>query len=617
MHPGFHDEEVIGKVLDRQLIRRLWPFIRPQRALLLLTFLLIPLRVLELLPGPLVGVGLNALAGTENAAELGGLAGLADVEWLVWLVSPPSGISLLLWLALLLLGAALATSALDVVRALSMAVLGQRSMRGARSELFDHVQRLPMRFFDRYPVGRLVTRLTNDIETVSEIFTAGVITLVTDLFLMLVLAVALFTLHAKLALVAMAVVPVLMLAAIVLRWKVRMVFRQVRVLIARINAHLQETISGMKVVQLFAREARNLEEFDSVNAEHRDAWFRSIRYDAVLSGMLELAQNLTTAFILWYGASLIGAGEVAFGLLYVFVDWMRRFFQPIQELATRYSVMQSSMASCERIFQLLDTPTESADARAPEVRAVRGAVEFRNVSFAYGEEPVLRNVSFRVGAGERVALVGPTGSGKTTLLKLLARLYEGWDGEILLDGVDVREIPREELRRHLAFVLQDVYLFSGDLRYNIDLGRDDISETDMRRAARTAHVDRLVERLPEAYATQVRERGVNFSAGERQLLSFARALAQRPDILLLDEATANVDSETEALVQDALHHLMEDKTSIVIAHRLSTIQDVDRIFVLHQGELCERGTHEELLALRGLYWRLYRLQYTLQDQSAA
>ncbi len=607
MTPGFHDEEVLGKVYDSQLIRRLWPYLRSHWRLIVLALLLIPLRALvEALPGPLIGSGLDALVGAEPSEDLGFLGRLAD---------PPGELSQIPWIAFVLLLAMALGAVVEFARMFSMTVMGQRAMFTLRGDLFDHVQRLPMRFFDHYPVGRLVTRIGNDVEAVGEMFGSGLVQLVADLFVMVVFAGLLFWIDWRLALVAMGVVPLLAISAVIMRWKVRQAYRMVRIKIARINAHLQETISGMKVVQLFARERRNFDDFARINLEHRNAWFTSINYDALLSASIEMAVNLTMAFILWYGALRMGVGEFGIGVLYVFVDYMRRFYRPLQDLSAKYSVMQSSMASLERTFQLLDSePDPEQHGSGPP--SVQGEVVFENVTFAYDEEAILHDVSFRIEPGERVALVGHTGAGKTTVLKLLLRLYEPQSGRILVDGTDIREIPRRELRRHLAFVLQDVFLFTGSLAYNIGLGREDIPGSAIEAAARTVHLDEFVGRLPAGYAEQVNERGTNFSVGERQLISFARALARRPAILLLDEATSNVDTETEALVQDAVHRLIEGKTSIVVAHRLSTIRDVDRIYVLHHGELREVGTHDALLAKRGLYWRLYQLQYAEQERAA-
>jgi ATP-binding cassette subfamily B protein len=607
MTPGFHEEEALGRVYDSVLIRRLWPYLRRHWRFIVVAMLLIPVRsVLEALPGPLIGSGLDALVGAGPSEDLG---------WLAEIGEPPGGFSLIPWISLILLSAVVIGALVDFARMLSMTVMGQRAMRQLRADLFDHVQRLPMRFFDHYPVGRLVTRLGNDIDSVGEMFASGLVQLVADLFLMFLFAGLLFWIDWKLALVAMAVVPILAASAVILRWKVRQAYRLVRLKIARINAHLHETISGMKVVQLFARERKNLADFAQINLEHRNAWFTSINYDALLSASIEMAVNLTMAFILWYGAARIGVGELGLGVLYVFVDYMRRFYRPLQDLSAKYSVMQSSMASLERVFQLLDSEAEAEEPSGGPER-IRGEVRFENVTFAYTDEVVLRNVSFRIAPGERVALVGHTGGGKTTVLKLLLRLYEPQSGRILVDGVDIREMPRQQLRRHIAYVLQDVFLFTGDLSYNIGLGCEDASQSVIEQAARTVHLEEFVRRLPGGYAEPVSERGVNFSAGERQLISFARALAKRPAILLLDEATANVDTETEALVQDAVHHLIEGKTSIVVAHRLSTIRDVDRIYVLHHGEVVEVGSHDSLLETRGLYWRLYQLQYAEQERAA-
>ncbi len=632
----------LGKVYDTELLKRLWPFMRPYRGWIGLNFALIPPRaVLELMPALVVGAALNYLTEGEATTEVG---------WMAPFVAPRLGLGPLAWMFGLVFAISIVTLIMDWLRAFTMISLGQRTVRDVRRTLFDHVQRLPMRFFDRYPVGRLVTRLTNDLEHLAEMFSAGVIAMVADVFVMVVILTMLFAIDPRLALAALALVPVLGIAAAIFRYKVREAYREVRVKIARLNAHLQETISGMKVVQLFARERRNFEDFSRENASHRDSWLRSIRYDALLFSTVDLATNLTRALIFWYGAQMMGLGGITLGTIYVFSDYMSRFFRPLMDLSAKYSVMQSSMASAERVFQLLDEPREpegrvesTADAAASAHTGCAGVpaglrgdarreaattgetktaveptgceVEFEGVTFAYGAETVLRDVSFKVGAGERVAIVGHTGSGKTTTLKLLARLYELQEGSIRVDGRDIRDIPKPELRRRLAFVLQDVFLFDGDLRYNIVLGRD-VADDVVDEAARATHVDDLIERLPNGWAHKVSERGVNFSTGQRQLLSFARALAREPQLLLLDEATSSVDTETEALIQDALRHLMEGKTSIVVAHRLSTIKDVDRIYVFHHGAICEHGTHDELLELRGVYWRLYQLQYAQQETAA-
>ncbi len=615
------EEEALGKVYDARLIARLWPYVRPYWYLVAFSLVLIPVRaVFEVVPPLLIGAALNLLTTGEATIEVAALEPL---------IEPRFGLSMLGWLFGLVIAVAVLQLILESVRTLSMVLLGQRTAMDLRRTLFGHVQRLPMSFFDRYPVGRLVTRLTNDLENLAEMFSGGIVALIADLFVMVFFAIMLFRIDARLALVALAVMPFMAVAAVIFRYKVREAFREVRVKIAGLNAHLQETISGIKVVQLFAREKRNLEEFSELNASHRDSWFRSIQYDALLFSSVDLAGNLTRALIFWYGAKLLGLGEISIGTIYVFVEYMGRLFRPLLDLSARYSVMQSSMASAERIFELLDTVPEPEDARAEAAAALartagtteeareRSGVEvvFDGVTFSYGAETILHDLSFRVAPGERVALVGATGSGKTTTLKLLARLYELQEGSIRIDGVDIREMSREELRSKIAYVLQDVFLFDGDLRYNLSLGAEIPAEV-LDEAIRASHVDDLLERLPGGLDEPVAERGSNFSTGERQLLSFARALARRPELLLLDEATSSVDTETEALIQDALHALMEGNTSIVVAHRLSTIKDVDRIYVMHHGSLKEQGTHDELLEMKGLYWRLYQLQFAQQEEVA-
>jgi len=602
----FHEEEALGKAYDTRLLLLLWRYVSPYRWQVVLTLLMVvPIFLAELAPAWIIKTGLDYTfqpGKTESSAG----------PWASWVFDPPMGLSTLAWLALLYLAVALASMGLQFAHMLLMAVTGQSAMRDVRKAVFDKIQQLDMGFFDNYPVGRLVTRATNDVENVTEMFSAGVVALITDVFKMVGFAAVLFYINPKLALATFAIIPFLAVAAVIFRLKVREAFRAVRVRIARINAHIQETITGMKVVQLFTREARNMREFDRMNADHRDAWNQSIRYDALLFAVVEMVGGVTIAVIIWGGTGLVEAG-----VLYQFIDYVRRFLRPLQDLSAKYSVMQSSMASSERIFQLLETEVPIVDPQPAQGAAPlpesRGSVEFEGVWFAYKDEDwVLKDLSFKVEPGERIAFVGATGAGKTTVINLLSRFYEATRGRILVDGIDVREMPQRELRRRVATVLQDVFLFSGSVRDNISLGRSDLGSEEIERAARAVEAHGFIERMPEGYATEIRERGTNLSAGQRQLLSFARALAHGSQILVLDEATSSIDSETEAMIQKGIHALMSERTAIAIAHRLSTIRDVDRIYVLGQGQLLESGGHEELLARGGAYNRLYSLQAKLE-----
>lgn len=630
-----HDEETLGRAYDGHLLWRLWPYVRPYRSQVFATLtLFVPIFLLELAPAWVVKVGLDQIFGgqiSETQATLRSdasatpLSGLA--EWLTpieaWMNAPAPGVSQAAWLGLIYLVLASLLTALTYLHQILMATTGQHAMRDLRRHVFSHLQRLHMGFFDVMPVGRLVTRATNDVENLSEMFSQGLVALITDVIKMLGFAVVLFLISPKLALATFCIVPVLFAAAVFFRLKVREAYREVRVRIARINTHIQETISGMKVVQLFHREERNMADFDEMNADHRDAWYKSIKYDALLFSTIEVATGITMAIIIG-----VGTGIAEAGMIYVFIDYMQRFFMPLRDLSAKYSVMQSGMASSERIFQILDTRPGVADlvAEAPAASPERiGEVVFENVWFAYpqpGNHPgvakqdrsdrdvewVLRDVSFRVAPGEKTAFVGATGAGKTTIIKLLTRLYDVDRGRVLVDGIDVREMPQQDLRRRVATVLQDVFLFSGSLARNIALGRGDLDPVAIQRAAKAVEAHAFIERLPRGYGTEVLERGANFSAGQRQILSFARALAHGAHILVLDEATSAIDTETEAAIQRGIHVLMEGKTAIAIAHRLSTIRDVDRIYVIAGGRLVESGAHEALLAAGGHYARLYRLQ---------
>ncbi|MFP6580181.1 MAG: ABC transporter ATP-binding protein [Myxococcota bacterium] len=599
-----HEEEALGKAYDTQLMRRLWQYVKPYGRQIAGTLaLVVPLFVLDLAPAWLIKQGL------DEALHEGGAS-----DWFAFL-GPSGSVQAFVGLALLYLAISVLGSALQYLNIILMATTGQYAMRDLRRGVFAHIQSLHHGYFDRIPVGRLVTRASNDVENVAEMFSAGIVALVTDILKMIGVAVALFIVSPKLAAWTFVVVPLLLVAAVIFRLKVREAFRMVRVRIARINTHIQETITGMKVVQLFTREERNLADFEAMNASHRDAWKRSIRYDALLFSAVEVAQNITVTIIVWYGTGIAEAG-----VIYVFIDWMRRFFMPLRDLSAKYSVMQSAMASSERIFELLDTEPAVRDPLVPrELPASErrgGTIEFENVWFRYSDGDaaddaagwILRDVSFRADRGDRIAFVGPTGAGKTTLIKLLIRFYDPTRGTIRIDGIDLRELRQFDLRRRIATVLQDVSVFSGSLADNIDLGREDIDFDTVRRCARAVQASEFIEKLPEGYDTEVRERGSNFSSGQRQLLSFARALAHGGEVLVLDEATSSIDRRTEALIQRATHVLMEGRTFIAVAHRLSTVRDVDRIFVLEAGRLAESGSHQALLARGGSYATLYRLQ---------
>jgi ATP-binding cassette subfamily B protein len=629
------EEEALGKAYDARLLRHLWPYIAPFRGQVALTLAMaLPIFAFELAPAWIIRVGLDGLLPNQpGAARFEPSGAIQAVDRFLAPVLEGQSIG---WLATLLLLALIIGAALRFAHLILMARTGQLAMRKLRNDVFAHIQSLHLSFFDRHPVGRLVTRASNDTENIAEMFSAGIVAAVIDLFFMVGYAAVLWSIDSHLATRVFLVVPILAFCALVFRLRIRQAFRKVRVRIARINAVVQETVTGMKVVQLFRREERNLHDFDKLNASHRDAWVESIRYDAALFSVVEVAGGLSVAIIIGYGWGLATAG-----VLYLFIDYMRRFFLPLRDLSAKYSVMQSAMASCERVFALMETEPAIRDhARGPEGTARRepqagevqtktppplgtsrggqGEVIFENVWFAYRDgDWILRDISFRVVPGERVAFVGATGAGKTTIIKLLARFYDVDRGRILLDGVDLREMRQRDLRRRVAMVLQDVFLFSGTVADNIGLERRDIGRERIEWAAGAVQADRFIRAMPKGYDTVLRERGSNLSAGQRQLLSFARALAHGSDVLVLDEATSSVDTETELMVQRGLRTLMDGQTALVIAHRLSTIQDADRIYVLHRGEVVEVGTHDELMEARGAYSRLYRLQFDGQRAKSA
>ena len=506
---------------------------------------------------------------------------------------------------------------LEYLQTFTMQMMGQRIMYDLRMEIYRHLQRLDVRFYDRNPVGRLMTRVTTDVDTLNDLFASGVISVFRDVFTLFGIMVVLVVMDWRLALLAFSVLPFIAWVTHWFRRNARDSYRQVRGWIAKINAFLQENITGMATVQVFGRERRNYEQFDHINSGHRDAHVASIVYYATFYPAIELLGSVATALLIWYGGGRVVQGMVELGALVAFLQYSQRFFKPISDLAEKFNVMQSAMASSERIFDLLDTPplvTSPPDAKSQPMPG-GGHIRFEHVWFAYrDEEFVLRDVSFEVSPGERVGVVGATGAGKTTLINLLMRFYDVNQGRITIDGVDIREMKLDALRKQFGLVLQDVYLFSGTIRENIRLGHKEIGDEEVRAAAASVRADRFIERVADGFDGKVAERGTTLSTGQRQLLSFARALAFAPDVLLLDEATSSVDTDTEHLIQNALRTLMRGRTTIAIAHRLSTVQDMDKILVFHKGELREIGNHLELLAQRGLYHTLYQLQYRDQEQ---
>lgn len=492
-----------------------------------------------------------------------------------------------------------------------MEVTSQRVMYDIRMKVLRHIQKLSLSFFDRNPVGRLVTRATNDIAVLHEMVTSIVITILHDMFVLIGVIVVMLRLNWRLALVSFIVLPITAWITVFFGSRIRDAFREVRVKVARINASLNESISGMRVTQIFRRETESFRRFAGINHENFMAAMRQMRVFAMFMPLMELASSVAIALVIWYGGGKVVQATLSLGTLVAFLSYVQMFFRPLRNLAQQYGTMQQAMASSERIFMLLDDEDmvpEPANPVRPE--EVRGRIAFENVWFSYvDDEWVLRDVSFTVEPGETVAIVGATGAGKTSIISLLERFYDIQKGRITLDGIDIRDMEKSFLRSHLGLVMQDVFVFAGDIKGNIRLGNDSIPDDDIRRVAKHVNADRFIEKLPAGYDEEVQERGVTLSTGQRQLLSFARALAFDPRILVLDEATSNIDTETEHLIQDALVRLMEGRTSIAIAHRLSTIQHADKILVMHHGKIREVGNHQELLAKRGYYYRLYQLQY--------
>ncbi len=601
----FREEEALGKAYDAQLTRRLLGYLRPYRWRVAFALALtLAVTLFEVVSPYLFKVGLDSYIVPVTEHRLSRAAGEQGIAWVS-----------LAFLATLLL-----SFAVQYVQIRVMQRVGQQTMYDLRGEIFSHMQRLPMSFFDRSPVGRLVTRVTTDVDALNELFAAGIVTMLNDLVLLAALAFWLLHLSLRLALASFAVLPLILLVTLLFRTRVRDANRRIRTAIARINAFLQEHISGMAVVQLFNRERRSRRQFEKLNRTHMLAFKDAILAFALFYPAVEFLGTAAVALLLWFGGRQVLGGLMTVGLVFLFMQYSQRFFRPIQDLSEKFNILQTAMASSERIFKLLDEPAIiAAPAAARPLEQPRGEIEFRNVWFAYrsgepGEQDwVLRDVSFRVAPGQTVAIVGHTGAGKTTIIQLLLRFYEIQRGQILLDGVDIRDFHVQELRRHFGIVLQDPFLFSGTLETNVRLGTERIDAAAVERALTEVGLGEFLRTLPGGIAAPVTERGATFSVGQRQLISFARALAHNPRFMILDEATSSVDTKTELLIREALDRLLEGRTALVIAHRLSTIQHANLILVMHKGRLREQGSHQQLLAQRGIYYRLYQLQYKDQE----
>jgi ATP-binding cassette subfamily B multidrug efflux pump len=590
---AFHEEEALGKAYDARLMKRLVRYLRPYRWQVALT------------------VGVLMLAAAT------GVVG----PWLTKLIIdeaiPQGDREYLTLLAVGFLMAVVLGALLQYVQAIITTWLGQSVMYDLRAEIFEKLQRIDLRFYDKNPVGRLMTRMTNDVETLNNLFSSGLVTVFGDIFMLTFIVIAMLKMNWQLALVSFSVLPLVFYAAFLFRARVRKAYRDIRVRIARMNAFLHERFTGVKVVQLFNREEADAAKHADLNRDYLEAHLRSITYYALFFPVIQVFTALALALILWYGGLRTLEGVLTVGVVTAFLQYARSFFRPIQDLSEKYNLLQAAMASSERVFQLLDEDIVIEDPAQPRALPPKtaGRIEFRDVWFAYGndsgDEPdwVLKGVSFKVEPGEKLAIVGHTGAGKTTIINLLMRFYEVNRGQILLDGIPIDATRLNDLRRRISLVLQDVFLFSQDVAYNIRLGSPEIDDAQIRTAAERIGAAPFIERLEQGYAQALGERGSTLSVGERQLVSFARALAFDPEILVLDEATSSVDSEIEAQIESATDELLRGRTSLVIAHRLSTVQNSDRLIVLHHGEVHEEGTHEQLLEANGLYARLHELQF--------
>ena len=612
MAANSHEEEILGKAYDSRLMRRLIEYLRPYWRMTLFAL------ITTLLYGGLQAIPAY-LMKVEVDRYLDPVPGQNLPSILAKFLSRDPMVGIVQIAVALFLPTIVASFLLEFAQSFAMQLVGQKVMYDLRQQLFLHLQRLELAFFDRNPVGRLVTRVTTDVDVLNDLFSSGVVAIFGDFFTLLSIIVMMLELNWKLALLTFSVLPVIIIVTGMFRRAVRDSYRRIRTAIARINAYLQEHLTGMAVLQLFNREDRSFDEFKAANLAHMEAYKDSILAYGLFYPAVELLGAIAIAIILYMSGWMALRAAVSVGTAIAFIQYSQRFFRPIQDLSDKYNLLQAAMASSERIFKLLDTPVAIVDPPRPRpLPHPRGQVEFHNVGFAYKDDhKVLDNISFAIEPGETVAVVGHTGAGKTTLTNLLLRFYEVQDGSITFDGIDIRELRLLDLRKNFGVVLQDPFLFSGTIASNIRLGTEGITDAQLQEAAREVNLWEFIESLPGGFDEPVRERGATLSVGQKQLLSFARALAHNPRILVLDEATSSVDPETEHLLREGMRRLIENRTSLVIAHRLSTIQNASKIVVMHKGRVREVGTHQELLDQRGIYFKLYQLQYRDQDVPAA
>lgn len=589
----FHDELITGKAYDAKLVKRLFGFVTPyMRYMMLAIVFLFIVTVLDILPPFITKIAIDDYIAKNRVGEI--------------------------YKIIILYQAVLITHFLfQFLHTYTINLMAQSAMYDLRVKLFTHMQSLPFSFYDKNPVGRLITRVVGDIETLNDLLSAGFVTIVGDFFSLFGIAAMLLFLDLRLGLITLSILPVICVITVIYRKYARDAYREVRVNQAALNAYFQENVSGVCEVQNFTREEANFKKFDAINAKNRDTFIRSIKQNAMFFPAVELINATAIAAVIYFGGREVMGESIGFGVLVAFTQYINRFFKPIRDIAEKYNIFQMAMASCEKTFSLLDLKPAIAGPENPAaVEGFKGNIKFDNVVFEYNEgDEILHGVSFEVKAGESVAIVGRTGSGKTTIINLLARFYDIKSGKITIDGIDIKTLSLETLRSYIAIMQQDVFLFSASVDKNIRMNNPKISFAQVVAAARFVNAEKFIEKLPQKYNQPVGERGVTLSVGQRQLLALARAIAFDPGIIIMDEATSSVDTETEYLIRDAMKKVLKGRTSIIIAHRLSTIKNVDRIIVLHKGRVRETGSHEELLKMRGMYYKLYELQYREQEEN--